>query len=415
MSMRARLPVWLLALAGSALVMWRGTWPTEDIYWSDFGTEAWPAFEALARGDVSGFLARSPVGYGGSMLLRAPLAAFGGSEPTVYRLGALVCVLALAGLAAHLAVRARERFPGERWWLLVVALGAASPIAWTGVWMGHPEELLTAALAVGAVLVARSDRPLLAGAMLGLAFASKQWAVLAVLPAVLAAPRRQPRLLAAAAALAAVALAPLVLAAPDGAGAAQHVAASSANWFYPRQLWWPLGAPLPAGVDQPAGSAATPAWLAPLAKPLIVAVALPLALGWWLRAGRAARDRTDALLLLALVLLVRCMLDPWNVIYYELPVIAALLAWEVERGHRLPLLTLAVTGAVWLSFSTYDAAVGYGPWLAFLAWSVPLAGLMGWALYFGGAARLTARSRQHANPVAARGLGHLPGGTPIAT
>jgi hypothetical protein len=314
------------------------------------------------------------------MLFRAPLAALGSDAPSTYRLGALVCVLALAALSAQLASRLRARFPGDRCWLLVVGLGAASPIAWMAVWMGHPEELLTAALAVGAVLVARTDRPVLAGAMLGLAFASKQWAVLAVLPTVLAAPGRPVRLLAAAGVAAAAALLPIVLAAPGGLGGT-HVAAGSAQWFYPRQLWWPLGAPLPPGVLQPPGSQATPGWLAPLAKPLIVALAAPLSLAWWRRAGGVRRNRTDALLLLALLLLARCMLDPWNVVYYELPLVVALLAWEVERGHRVPLLALVTTGAVWLCFQTYGAGVGYGPWLAFLAWSVPLAATLGWALY----------------------------------
>jgi hypothetical protein len=378
--MRARLSLWVLALAGAAVVMWRGAGTTEDIYWSDFDSEARPAFEALVRGDLHGFLAGCPFGYAGSMLLRAPFAAFGHDVPSIYRLGALVCVLALAAVAAHLAGRLRDRFPGDRWWLLVLVLGAASPMAWLAVWMGHPEEPLTAALAVAAVLVARSDRPLLAGALLGLAVASKQWAVLAALPTVLAAPRRPFRLLVAAGVTGAVLVLPVLLSAP-GAGVAPHLASSSAQWFYPRQLWWPLGVEVPLGVDQAAGAQATPAWLAPIAKPLIVLLAVPLSAAWWLRAGGRRRDRTDALGLLALLMLVRCMLDPWNVVYYELPLVVALLAWEVERGHRVPVLALLTTAAVWLSFQSYDAASGYGPYLAFLAWTLPLLAVLVHELY----------------------------------
>jgi hypothetical protein len=175
-------------------------------------------------------------------------------------------------------------------------------------------------------------------------------------------------------------LLPVLLSTP-ASGVAPHISAGSAQWFYSRQLWWPLGVPAPAGADVVAGALATPAWLAPIAKPLIVLLAVPLSAAWWMRAGGRRRDRTDALGLLALLMLLRCMLDPWNVVYYELPLVIALLAWEVERGHRAPVLALLTTGAVWISFQSYDAAVGYGPYLAFLAWSLPLLAVLARELY----------------------------------
>jgi hypothetical protein len=127
-----------------------------------------------------------------------------------------------------------------------------------------------------------------------------------------------------------------------------------------------------------AGAAVTPSWLAPIAKPLIVGLTIPLSALW---AHRRRGPRTDALLLLALLLLVRCVLDPWNVLYYHLPLVVALLAWEVLDGRRIPVLSLATTGAVWLTFSTYDTAYSDGPWLAYLAWTLPLAAHLSWRLY----------------------------------
>jgi Glycosyltransferase family 87 len=378
---RPRALTWLLALAGAAIVLYLGSTPSEDVYWSDFSTEAWPAFQRLLEGDLSAFLAASPVGYGGSMVLRAPFGALAGalgfeSAPAVFRIGAVPCVLALAVLAAFLAERARAAASG-RWWLVVLGLGAASPLAWQGVWFGHPEELLATALAVGAVLSALGGRALLAGALLGLAVASKQWAVLAVLPTLLAAPEHRIRLLAAAAGAGGAVMLPIMLADAGAFAAAQEGVTSSAQWFRPRQLWWPLGAAPPPGIEHPVGAAVTPAWLAPYPKPLIVALSLPLAALWVRRGG----PRSDALLLLALLMLVRCLLDPWNVIYYHLPLVIALLAWEVVSGRRVPVVSLLATAGVWLSFQTYDVSYGYGPWLVYLAWTLPLAAYLARELY----------------------------------
>jgi Glycosyltransferase family 87 len=373
---QSRALTWTLALAGAALVLYLGSMPSEDVYWSDFSTEAWPAFERLLAGDLSGFFAASPVGYGGSMVLRTPFGALAGAlgfeePPAVFRLTAVPCVLALAALAAILAERARG------WWLVVLGLGAASPLAWQAVWFGHPEELLATALAVGAVLAALGDRAVLAGALLGLAVASKQWAILAVLPVLIATPGHRIRLLAAAAGAGGAAMLPILLADPGGFAAAQEGVTSSAQWFRPRQLWWPLGAAPPPGIEHPPGSAVTPAWLAPYPKPLIVLLSIPLTALWLRRPG----PRSDALLLLALLLLVRCLFDPWNVIYYHLPLVIALLAWEVTAGRRIPVVSLVTTGAVWLTFKTYDVSFGYGPWLVYLAWTLPLGAYLVRELY----------------------------------
>ena len=62
-----------------------------------------------------------------------------------------------------------------------------------------------------------------------------------------------------------------------------------------------------------------------------------------LRRRRARRD--DALALLALALLLRCALDPWNLVYYHLPCALALVAWETRRGRPYPVLALGLSAA----------------------------------------------------------------------
>jgi hypothetical protein len=120
-----------------------------------------------------------------------------------------------------------------------------------------------------------------------------------------------------------------------------------------------------------------PAWLQPLTHPLIMLFGTGLALLWWHRQG-AQRNRDDALGVLALALLLRCMLDPWDLVYYHLPLAVALTAWEARRGRELPVLAVLVNACAWLTFVVYDAHTGNGPYFAYLAWSVPLAaGLAG--------------------------------------
>ncbi|MCW3024583.1 MAG: hypothetical protein JWM29_15, partial [Solirubrobacterales bacterium] len=101
----------------------------------------------------------------------------------------------------------------------------------------------------------------------------------------------------------------------------------------------------------------------------------------------------DALLALALLLMVRCLLDTWDVVYYPLPFILALLAWEV-RGplRRPPLLALASSALVWVNLhwmtehTSPDAQAAF-----FLVWSLPLAAWLGLRLFAPGRATLGRR------------------------
>jgi len=374
---RAAAPT-LAALALGALVLLAAT---ADVFWiGDFWTESWPAYAALQAGDLEAFRAKLP-GYGTfAVAVGGPAALLtgllDGEETATLRLVALPGVGLLAVLAGVLTATARAR--GSRGWPLVLVLAAAGPLTYQTLRYGHPEDVLAGAACVLAVLVAHAGRPGAAGGLLVLAVLAKQWAVLAILPALLAAPRGQARL-----ALVAGAGSLLLL----GAETVLHPLArasmtTTGDLFHPHQLWWPLGVPAsPEFTAAGHGTHTSPEWLRPLTRPLIVGLALPLAVAWWLRAGRGARRRDDALALLALLFLARCALDPWNLVYYHLPLVLALLAWEVRRGRDWPVLALAVSVLAWLSFVTYDARTGAGPFLAYFAWALPLAGLLAWSLY----------------------------------
>jgi hypothetical protein len=402
--------VFALSLALAATVLALGT---RDPFWNgDFLNEAWPAYMALAAGDVGGFVSRAPAYSGFLVLVGAPVVeavhhtiggvdAIGRGVRPVYVLTAVPGVLALAALGAALAGRVRRALPGSRLWLLVAALGAGSPIAYQALLYGHPEDVLAASLCVLGVLAARGGRPTAAGVVLALAIVAKQWAVLAVLPAMLAADSRALRIGVIAGAGAVVALAPLLALTPASHGPL----VSSGALFHPHQVWWPLGVPADAAhILAGHGERTAPAWLTPITHPLIVLLALPLSALWWLRAGRGARDRDDAFGLLALLFLERCALDPWNLVYYQLPLVLSLLAWEVHRRRGLPVVTLAVTAATWLSFVTYDERGGYGPFAAYLAWALPLGAWLAWTLYrpAGPRAALTGTVRRWPLPQTAR-------------
>ena len=209
---------------------------------------------------------------------------------------------------------------------MVLLLCAANPITWRAVEIGHPEELLGGALCVGAVLAGVARKPGLAGLLLGLALANKAWALLAIGPVLLALPAGRRKALLIAGALAILFTLPLLLAAP--ASATPQGASASGSIFQPWQVWWFLGE---MDLPRPGGRIArtAPAWLSPIPHPLIVLLALPLSL-------LAARRKADPLALLALLLLLRCVLDPWNNVYYVLPCVLALAAWEPLRYGRPP-------------------------------------------------------------------------------
>jgi hypothetical protein len=375
----------LSAACGCLVLAWLGLY---GFAWNDYDNEARAAVEALVHGHPVAFLQLAPA-YGGSLIERAPFALlpglWGGGALAVYRALALPCLLAAAALAVWLNARMRAAGAGAGARALAVVLCAASPVALPALELGHPEELLGAVLCVAAVLLAGGAagdraRPLAAGAALGLAVAGKPWALLAAGPVLLVLPPpARLRCALAASAVAAVILAPLVLVPGGGYVTSTRGAASSAvPIFQPWQLWWFLGRHGALvhgafGVAKP-GYRTPPSWTGAASHPLVVLLGLALPAVLWLRRRRL--DQREALLALALILLARCLLDTWDAVYYTLPFLFALLAWETAaRPRRPPLLAFAATIAVWISFRWLPERASADTQAAvFLAWTLPLAG-----------------------------------------
>lgn len=367
---------WALALTFATVLLFAGS---RDVFWmGDFYLEVYPAYERLMDGNVQGFLDHLP-GYSGfTVLVGAPAAlltgVFGGIETMVFRLTAVPGLLGLAALGV--AVAGPVRAAGNRYWPVFLVAAGGGALALSSVQYGHPEDLLATACAVGGVLVARKGRIGWASVLIVLAVVAKQWAVLAILPAAMAAPRGGWRVAAAGAAGTVV-----LLALQTQVGGPVHATITNTGLlFHPHQIFWPFGIPAtPEFIAGGHGTTMGPAWLAPLTRPLIVGSGIAVAVAWWVRSG-PERNRDDALGVLALALLLRCMLDPWDLVYYHLPLAVALAVWEARRGRDVPVLAVVVNGACWLTFVMYDARTGYGPYVAYLAWTVPLAIGLGVAL-----------------------------------
>ena len=354
----------------------------------DYFADAGGSIDALVRWDLQGFFAEQPLMGSFSLLVRAPFVApvFHGTVDAVYFAGALPCLLATLVLGLALARMAADRGQGPAVQGLVAGLAVLNPLTFRALHWGHPEELLGAALCVGAVLASMRDRPLAAGALLGLAVATKQWALLAILPTLLAAPRRHVVLLAAAGAVAAALTLPMAIAGWDRFSAVTESAAgqrADGVATTPWNVWWPLAdvATLPNGSER----WLAPSWVATISHPAIVAIALPLSALLWRRRDRRA---DDALLLLALLFLLRCMLDNWDNAYYHVPFLLSLLAWETVRRPGVPGLTLAAAILLGVSFwpeqtQVFAQSADRAPLLfaVYVAWTIPLAIGLALALY----------------------------------
>lgn len=283
-----------------------------------------------------------------------------------------------------------------------VALGVcvANPLTLRALELGHPEDLLGGALCVAAVLLAARERPLWAGLVLGLAIANKEWALLAVGPVLIALPSRRMLCMLSAGAVAAIVLAPLALVGSSGfIASTRGTAAPPSTIFQPWQAFWFLGhhGTVVRGLfgEIKPGYRTAPAWVGIISHPLIVAVSLPLtALAW-----RRGRRQSDALLLLALLLLLRCVLDTWDTVYYPIPFVLALLAWESLGDQRRPaVLALSSTVLAWISFQWLPKHVAPDAQAAFfLTWSLPLGAGLALRLY---APKLTERLLRSPRPIA---------------
>jgi Glycosyltransferase family 87 len=349
----------------------------------DYFQDASGAIDALARGDVGDFLDQRALMGTFSLLLRAPFVAlvFEQSLGVVYFAGVLPCFAAVMALAFVLRRRMMALGRPAAAVGLVTVVALLNPGVMRSIHWGHPEELLAGALCAGAILAATRGRSPIAGLLLGLAVATKQWALIAAVPVLLAATERRVVVALVAGAVALALTLPSVLAAPTTFVTVNRVAVQASGPIGPANVWWPISRARTAeerAVTSPGFGYAIPAWLAGATHPLIVLTSLPLGWLFWRRRARLAPE--DALGLLALLLLLRCLLDPWNNDYYHAPFLLALLAWEAVARSGWPRLTLLAAVALALTFPasamtfTELSAAGGRLGATYLGWAVPLAG-----------------------------------------
>jgi hypothetical protein len=160
----------------------------------DYPRDAAPAIDALAHGRINDALAHQPLMGTFSVLLRAPFVAVvqagHGSELLRYRVGVFPCLVA-AGLLGVLLAKARNNgWRPQIVSVVIVVLSVANPASQDAVVFGHPEEALTTPLCVSAVALAYRGHVSPDAVALSLRLATKQWAVLAVAPTLMAAFRR---------------------------------------------------------------------------------------------------------------------------------------------------------------------------------------------------------------------------------
>src|SRR5947209_5558868 len=317
-----------------------------------------PATNALADGRFHDFLALHPYMGSFSLFLRAPLVAAGRagglSDLAIYRLGSAACLLGVAVLALWIAQLMAARGQPIFRRLLVVALLVVNPMTIDAIWLGHPEEPLAAALCIAAALAVARRRLWIGGILLGLAIVTKQWAIVAVLPVALMAPRGRLRVALTAAAVAAAVTLPLAVG--DPARLSTIATEASQTLRAPATSPWAPFARSHQATYYMGGDkfeVTTTYWLPTsvgrLPRPLIITSTALLALLFWRR-----RERGDeaVLGLLTLCFLLRGVLDPISPGYYYAPFLMALTAWEGLRARRVPVLSLGCAAALWLLFET---------------------------------------------------------------
>ncbi|HEX8743020.1 MAG TPA: glycosyltransferase 87 family protein [Thermoleophilaceae bacterium] len=368
--------------------------------------DAGPSIAALAEGDLDEFFAEQPPMGSFSFAVRGPFVAAGdalGASPlTIYRLGAFACLLGLMLLTLHVGLTMYRR--GREWKVAaLVPLGVlASPVTYAALEYGHPEELLGAALVVGAVLAAARDRTVAAALLLGAAVATKQWAVMAALPVLLAAPRNRVRITVLSLAAFAVLTIPMMLGDWDQFWLAQHsigVALPFDGTVTASNVWFPFadsstGPTLTENGVEIQTQYSLAKWLGDLTHPLVALLALGATAAYFLRRRTAAPE--EVLQLVALIFLLRCVLDPLTYSYHHAPFVAALVAYEGLR-RRVPVMSGVAIAALLLT--THVIAPMKDAELVnafYLGWALPMLAALVLGVFFPArldalAARLTPR------------------------
>jgi hypothetical protein len=242
--------------------------------------------------------------------------------------------------------------------VFAAAMIVAGPATIDAIHLGHPEEVLAGVLATAAVLAAIRGRSGWAAVLLGLAIGTKQWALFAAIPVLIAIPERRVATAVKAGALALALSAALPLADPAAFARADSVV-GGINYADPFSVWWPLGHSLPVSPSLGLSARVLPLGIS---RSMAAASACVVGLGavWaYARTRRGERCGYDALALLALVGLLRCIADPDPLEYNFVAVLIPLAAWEAVALERLPIVTALATLAIAL-LDTGSVAISAG-------------------------------------------------------
>ena len=152
-----------------ALLAWQAT----EI--GDWHTDAGTGVEALAAGEVGRYLSWASLVGPFASFIQAPFVAVSGtSGADAYPWAVFPCLFG-AGLAGlYLGRIAVRRGAPPLTGILIPLLALLNPLTIEALDFGHPEEILTAALAVAAIAAAAEHHPRRTALLLGLAIASKQ-------------------------------------------------------------------------------------------------------------------------------------------------------------------------------------------------------------------------------------------------
>ncbi|MGN6587591.1 MAG: glycosyltransferase 87 family protein [Solirubrobacterales bacterium] len=331
----------------------------------DWGADGGPAVEALAAGHVGEYLRWSGLTGPFATAVQAPFVALsGGSGAAAYQWAVFPCLFGAGLVGLYLGRVVRRRGGSQPAQVLLPLLFLLNPITFEALRNGHPEEILTAALLVAALAAAAERHSMGAALFLGLAVASKQWAVIGALPVLLVLPAHRLKTGIIAAAIAGALFLPSIVASPDSFLGAQKVASGTPQNGVagPLSAWYPMASSTTVvssvhGEHFVAHVEHAPELAASVSHSLIVllALALPLVVAW--RRGLPLSP-SDGFALLALLALLRCVLDPVDNLYYHEPLLLAFVGWDAVSPRTAPLRTLLAVAAALVLSSAWRGDTG---------------------------------------------------------
>ena len=337
---------WILAFAFVPLV---SAWVAHksNTEW-DYPIDAGPPIDDLAHLRIHEALSHTVAMGPLSLFFRAPFAALGqlvgtGGKANYYlddyRFGTFACLVVGGLFGIALARYAEKLGRGPLVCGAAVVLSIVNPVTLRAVHFGHPEEVFGAALLAGAMLAAVARRPWLAAALVALAVANKQWGLIG-LPAVLVvlwASVGWQRLRTAALILVGIgALLAIPVLVADAQGVydmTKRMADIRGTYVFPANIWYSIAPELPPlkAAHSMLGLRDIPDWLGLIARPLIILMGIVVPLAFAKRVRQDVLHR--AFPLLALVMLLRCALDPADNGYYHVPFLLALIAADAIDGR----------------------------------------------------------------------------------